>query len=92
MINPTDRPFTWDEKESSTQMEGYKLIVDTADSYNISVLTISGECFASHCADNDLHPSTFTIQNFNTWQDNVTDRMKELQIQIESEEFLRLVK
>jgi hypothetical protein len=92
MINPTQRPFTWDEEESSNQMEGYKLIVDTADSYNISVLTISGECFASHCQDNELLPITFTVQQFNTWMDRVTDRLKELQIQIETEEFNRLIK
>ena len=92
MIKPEDRPFVWDKEEASLQQDAVKNLEDTADEYNIRVMYISGNCFVSHCDDNDLPTIAFTVGQYNQWLDNVTDRMKEMQIQIESEEFLRMVK
>lgn len=91
-IRSPKRPFVWDEKEARTQNDATHNMINIADEYNISIMFVSGENFVSHCDDNDMPPSAFTVEQFNTWMNNVTDRMKELQIQIESEEFLRLIK
>ena len=90
MINERRRPFVWDEEEASMQIYATNNIVEHGDEFNINVMYIGGESFVSHCDDNNLKPEQFTVGQFNAWKDAVTDRMKELQIQIETEEFKKL--
>lgn len=90
-IRSPQRPFVWDEDEARTQNDATHNLITTADEYNISILFVSGENFVSHCDDNGLNPEKFTVSEFNQWMDAVSDRMKEIQIQIESEEFKKII-